>query len=251
MRHTRRSRIVLAALLLAVTGRAHAQDASPIDPAAMDALQRMGVYLRALHAFQVEVTTTDEDVLDDGQKIQYGGVTNILAKLPDRLRAETVDDRHERSYLYDGRTFTLFAQRLNLYATVTAPPTIGQLADRLDEDYDVSVPVIDLFRWGTPAWTPDAIVAALDVGPGVVAGTTCEQYAFRQDDIDWQIWIQLGDHPLPRKLVITTKADEARPEHTSVFMWNLAPSFNDAAFAFDPPAGALRVILAGLSNPGQ
>ena len=48
----------------------------------------------------------------------------------------------------------------------------------------------------------------MDVGPSVVGGVTCEQYAFRQADIDWQIWIQLGDYPLPRRLVATTTTDE-------------------------------------------
>ena len=84
----------------------------------------------------------------------------------------------------------------------------------------------------------------MDLGPSAVEGTTCQHYAFRQDDIDWQIWIQKGEYPLPRKLVITTKTDEARPQHTAVYTWNLAPSFNDAAFTFDPPAGAGKVVLA-------
>jgi len=84
----------------------------------------------------------------------------------------------------------------------------------------------------------------MDAGPSVVAGTTCEQYAFRQNGIDWQVWIQKGDHPLPRKLVITTTSDAARPQHTAVYAWNLAPSFNEAAFVFDPPPGAERVALA-------
>ena len=88
-----------------------------------------------------------------------------------------------------------------------------------------------------PSWSSDGITAAMDVGPSDVGGTTCEHYAFRQEEIDWQIWIQMGDHPLPRKLVITTKTDEARPQHTAVYTWNLAPSYNDPAFEFDPPAG--------------
>ena len=44
--------------------------------------------------------------------------------------------------------------------------------------------------------------------------------------------------------MITTKTDDARPQHPAVYTWNLAPSFNDAAFAFDPPAGAGKVVLA-------
>ena len=41
--------------------------------------------------------------------------------------------------------------------------------------------------------------------------------------------------------MITTKTDEARPQTSAVYTWNLAPSFNDAAFTFDPPAGAGKV----------
>jgi hypothetical protein len=88
------------------------------------------------------------------------------------------------------------------------------------------------------------ITVASDIGPGVVEGVTCEHYAFRQPGVDWQIWIQNGSYPLPRKLVITTMTDEARPQFSSVYTWNLAPSFNDAAFTFDPPDDAKRIGFA-------
>jgi hypothetical protein len=127
---------------------------------------------------------------------------------------------------------------------------VGQLADKLDAEHGFGVPLADLFRWGSPGWTTDDITGATDVGPSTVQGTTCEQYAFRTAEIDWQIWIQKGDYPLPRRLVITTKTDEARPQHTAVYTWNLAPSFNDAAFTFQPPADAGQVVLAKLAAAG-
>ncbi len=251
MRRTNRFIIGLAAMFAGILPVTAAENPA-IDPAAMAALQKMGTYLRTLTAFQVEAVTTDEDVLDDGAKIQYSGTTSLLAKMPGKLRVEVTDDRHERLYLFDGRNFTLFAERLGYYATVPAPATIVQLADSLDAKYDFSVPLEDLFRWGTAAVPVTDIKAALVVGPSVVDGVTCEHYAFRQDDVDWQVWIQLGDYPLPRKLVITTKTDEARPQHTAVFTWNLAPSYNDAAFTFEPTAGALRVALPGAAaSPAQ
>jgi hypothetical protein len=80
-----------------------------------------------------------------------------------------------------------------------------------------------------------------------VDGTTCEQYAFRQDGLDWQIWIQQGDYPLPRKLVLTTMTDDARPRHSQILTWNLAPSFNDAAFTFEPPKDAQKITIAEVS----
>jgi len=244
---TLRTAVTTAIAVIALgSGRGHAQPASPakIDPAALSALQGMGAHLRSLKIFQVEAATTDEDVLEDGQKLQYAGNTSILIQLPNRLRAETTSDRRQRLYLYDGKSFTLFAERVNYYATVPAPPTLHELVDKLEDTYDVSVPLVDLFRWGSPGWSTAGITAAVDVGPSVVAGTTCEQYAFRQDDIDWQIWIQQGAYPLPRKLVITTRTDEARPQHTSVYTWNLAPSFDDSAFSFDPPDGAQKIVFA-------
>jgi hypothetical protein len=60
----------------------------------------------------------------------------------------------------------------------------------------------------------------------------------------------LGDFPLPRKLVIRTLTDDARPEHTSTLRWNLAPSYNDEAFIFDPPADAQRIALRDLNADG-
>jgi len=223
---------------------APAAAAPAIEPEAMAALNAMGAYLRTLKAFQVRAATTTEDVLDDGEKIQFAGVTDLLAQAPNRLRAEVVSDRQERMYLYDGKTFTLFAKRVGYYATVPAPPTTVELVDRLDEKYGIEVPLVDLFRWGGARSSAAEIKSATDIGPSVVEGTTCEHYAFRQPGLDWQIWIQQGDYPLPRKLVLTTLTDEARPQHTTVYTWNVTPSFNDAAFTFDPPSDAKKIVFA-------
>jgi hypothetical protein len=239
------ARALAAATLLTAGMACAAADPPAIDPGTMSALQKMGVYLRSLTAYQVIASTTDEDVLEDGQKIQYSGTTTLLARKPDRLRAEVTDDRHQRLFLYDGKSFTLFAQRAGYYATVAAPPTIGQLADKLDAAYDFTVPLQDLFRWGATGWDGSAIKEAMDVGPSEVDGVTCEQYALRQEDIDWQIWVQRGDYPLPRKIVITTRTDEARPQHSAIYAWNLAPSYNESAFKFVAPADAHRVVFPG------
>lgn len=241
------SRRILSAAgltVLATTALAQQSPETPlVEPEAIAALNNMGAYLRTLKAFRVEAATTDEDVLENGLKIQYSGVSTTLAQMPNKLRSEVKDDRHQRQYFYDGKTVTLYAERLNYYATLPAPDTIAKLDDTLDEKYDTNIPLADLFRWGTPGWSANDITLATDVGPAVVAGTTCELYAFRQGDIDWQIWIQKGDYPLPCKLVITTTTDEARPQHTAVYTWNLAPSYNEAAFTFTPPAGAGKVVF--------
>lgn len=220
---------------------------SAVDPAAKAALERMGAYLRSLQVLQVEVTSTREEVFDNGLKSQSEWVTNLVARKPDRLFAHTTSDAQDRQFFYDGKQFTLWAERTELFATVPAPPTIAELVRALEENFGIEIPLVDLFRWGTAEDASASITAAMDLGPGSVGGTTCHHYAFRQEALDWQIWIQEGDYPLPRKLVLTTTTDEARPQFVATYTWNLAPSFNDAAFTFDPPASAHRIEIATLS----
>jgi predicted solute-binding protein len=89
-----------------------------------------------------------------------------------------------------------------------------------------------------------AIKSATDIGPSAVEGTDCEHYAFRQEGLDWQIWIQQGPNPLPRKLVLTTLTDDARPQYSAVMTWDLAPAYNDQAFVFSPPKGSQKIVFA-------
>ena len=246
MRRTEMFTLAVAMLFIRGVIPAHAADKpNPnIDATALAALQKMGSYLRSLSAFRVQADTTDEDVLEDGQKIQYSGSADILASTPNHLRAEELSDRRHRILYYDGKMLTLYAPRVGYYASIGAPPTIAQLAKTLDKEYELSIPLEDLFLWGSAGWDSTGITSVMDVGPSLVNGTTCEQYAVRQKDIDWQIWVQLGAYPLPRKIVISTRTDAERPEHTVVYTWDLAPSFNDAVFTFNPPQGVRRVPLA-------
>jgi hypothetical protein len=233
--------------VLAKTGQAaDAKDAaSAVDPDAIDAVKKMGAYLRSLKVFQVLGDITHDDVLDDGLIIQSSSKVDMLAVKPDRMRVEVTGDDKHRLYFYDGKTFTAWGKLTNYYATVAAPPTIAELFKQAQEKYDIELPLIDLFKWGTNEDDINKIKTAIDAGPTTVGGVTCEQYVFHQEGVDWQIWIQLGDYPLPRRLVITTLTDEARPQHTINLSWNLAPSFNDAAFAFDPPPDAKRILFEG------
>ncbi|HSY69606.1 MAG TPA: DUF2092 domain-containing protein [Edaphobacter sp.] len=233
--------------VLAKTGQAaDAKDAvSAVDPDAIDAVKKMGAYLRSLKVFQVQGDVTHDDVLEDGLIVQSNSKIDMLTAKPDRMRVEVTGDDKQRLYLYDGKTFTAWGKLTNYYATVPAPPTIPELFQQVQEKFDIELPLIDLFKWGTNEDDINKIKTAIDAGPTTVEGVTCEQYVFHQEGVDWQVWIQLGDYPLPRRLVITTLTDEARPQHTITLAWNLAPSFNDAAFVFDPPPDAKRILFEG------
>lgn len=233
-----------AGLSTTLKAQAPADDPTKMEPAAVNALNEMGAYLRTLKDFQVQSTGTSEIVLTDGQKVQLAQTTNLIAKRPDRLMADVVSDQGAKLYVYDGKTFSILSRDDNYYATVPAPGTLLEVANVLDDKYNIELPLVDLFLWGSPGATAPKLTSAIDIGSSDVGGITCEHYAYRQEGLDWQVWIQKGSHPLPKKMVLTTTTDEARPQHTSVLTWNLAPSYNEATFAFEPPPDAHKISFA-------
>ena len=225
-----------------------AAPAPPVDPEATAALTKMGAYLRTLTAFQVKSVTTRERVLLDGQKIQLSSTNDLIAQRPNRLRLEATNDSRHRVMFYDGTTFTLWADVPNFYATAPAPSTIAALITELEGKFGIEVPLEDLFHWGESDTSTAAITSATFVGPAEIDGTMTDHYAFRQPGLDWQIWIQRGAHPLPRKLVITTMTDDARPQYASTLSWNLAPSFGEESFKFVPSPTAQKIRFAEITG---
>lgn len=233
--------------LLAHSQGAPAGAAAPtpraIDPAAVQALKDMGTFLQGLKRFRVSTELTGERVLADGQKLQHTAAAEIDVARPDRIRARMHSARSERVLIYDGKTVTLYTPAQKYYSTVEFAGTIAQLIGRLEETYGVQVPLSDLFLWGTPAAPLDRIESAMNAGQDFVGDDLCDHYAFRQAGADWQIWIKAGSKPLPRKIVVTNRADEARPQSVSLIAWNLKPGFTDAAFRFVPPKGATKIDI--------
>jgi hypothetical protein len=80
-------------------------------------------------------------------------------------------------------------------------------------------------------------------GQDFIGQDICDHYAFRQTNVDWQIWITAGSYTLPRKVVTTRRDDDARPRSVSLIDWATSPAFKDSASTFRPPAGAKRIEI--------
>ena len=211
-----------------------------IDSKAVNALRTMGAYLRTLKSFGVDVKGARDEVMSDGQKILITGTVKYLVRTPDRLRAEINTDRKQRTIYYNGKTMTLYAPRMHYYSTVNAPPTNEQLLDSL-RDRGVELPIADLFLWGTARDGVKDLTQARYIGPSSVDGIQTDQYAFRQEGTDWQIWIEQGSRPLPRRLVITSVDKEEAPQYFATMMWDLTANTDDANFVFTPPKDAKSI----------
>jgi hypothetical protein len=217
--------------------------AGAVDPASVQALKDMGAFLQTLKRFRVATEVTGERVLADGQKLQHTATAEMDVERPNKIRAWMQSASSKREIIYDGKTVTLFTPAQKYYSTVDLTGTIGEFIDKLEERYGVEMPLSDLFLFGTPAAPLDKIESAMNAGQDFIDDDLCDHYAFRQGKVDWQIWITTGNKLLPRRVVITNRADEARPQSVTLIDWNLKPTFKDSVFKFTPPKGATKIEI--------
>lgn len=239
---------VTAGALLLGAGAAHAQKpaaaAAERDAKAIEALAAMGKSLRALKAFLLHADTTIDEVLDNGQKVQFSGTASYQVQAPNRMRVEVKSERKHRQFFYDGKSVTVFAPRSKYYGSVEAPATIPEALQLAEQKYGIEVPLADLFFWGTDKAGTEDIREAAAFGPERIGGVDCDHYAFRQEDVDWQVWVERGKRRLPCKIVITTTQEPAQPQYAAVLKWNVAPQFGKDAFRFAAPKDAKRITVA-------
>ncbi|MDR5809275.1 DUF2092 domain-containing protein [Caballeronia sp. LZ019] len=214
-----------------------------VDRSATEALSRMGDYLRSLPKFEVRADTSTDLVLDNGQNASYLHETVLDVQRPDRARAEVLGSRKPRGIVYDGRDFVIFNQGEGYYSRNPAPPTLNGLVHELATVYNIEMPLVNLFYWGNGKVDELVLTSAQDLGLEKVNARWCTHYAYRQQGVDWELWVERGSRPLPCRMVITDTTQESRPRHAVTYHWNLLPAFKASTFVYRPPPGAHSIEL--------
>ena len=240
--------LAASALALAPSG-SFAQATSPaedsatvVEPGSVAALGKMSAYLRSVHGFQVTMSTQQDDVDVDGQIITLNGATTYKVRSPDGFNIQVDKPGKTRTYVYDGKSVTVYDPKTNYYAHFPAPPTTRQTLDAA-EKFGVSIPLDDLFHWDQGDAQTSELTSGHYVGPAKLGGQEAEQYAFRQPGRDWQIWIAKGDRPTPLRVVIVASDDPDRPQFQADLSWDIDPQFPADTFVFTPPAGAKDIPI--------
>jgi hypothetical protein len=217
--------------------------AGVLEPEAVAALDRMGGYLRSIAPFRLVSTASTEEVFGNGQKLQFLQRTTYTMGARDKLHVKIETDSQKREVFYNGSTFTVVAPRAGKYLQFPATGGVGEVLTRAYEEWGVDFPVQDLFRWGDASATAERPKEGFKVGSAQIGDAMTDHYAFRQTGVDWQIWIDQGDKPLPRKMVITNLEDAAQPQYVAYFTWDTAPTIAANAFDFTPAKTDTRIDL--------
>ena len=237
------------ALMLGLSSVAAAQEAprgpdatQAVTPRAQAVLDRMTNYLRSLQAFSISADSSRDEVLAEGYKLQHNEHSELTVQRPNKLRAELQGDLRTRTIVYDGEKLSMYSPDDAAYVRVA---TVSNLAGLIGSllDAGVEMPMIDVLYQGAVGNLTQNVSGGAVVGESVIDGVACDHLAFRQSNVDWQLWVQKGEQALPRKIVITTRFEVGDPQYQVTMHWNLKPKVSDATFKFTAPANASEVSL--------
>ena len=202
-------------------------------------LREMGHFLKSANAFTVHAESSYDTVDQNGRAIRYGGLADVALRRPDGLRSVFNGDERQTQLVYDGKTITLYDAAVNMYAVTEVPPEIDSAIDTIFDKYGVSIPLSDLAYADPYEILIENVIEGRWVGLHIIDGVPCNHLAFTQESIDWQIWIEDSDQPVPRQVLITYKDQPGWPQYFARLKdWNFEPQFPKNYFEFQPPAGS-------------
>jgi len=199
-------------------------------------------FLKNQPQFSFKAEVANDRVYAGGKKLQFGMEVKAAFRRPDKLRIDGDGDLDSKLLIFDGKALTLYDKDRNHYASIDVAGDIDAALDKAYNDYGLKVGLAELGSTQLCNRAHKDLVNALYVGLHKVRGVPCHHLAFDRKDIHYQVWIEAGDKPVLRKVVITQKKLPDSPQWTAyLFDWNLAPSLGDDLFAFTPPAGAQKI----------
>lgn len=231
----------LAILLLGGPPAGAAEDAPSIEPRAAEILKAALAHLAGAASISVRAEVFDEATLATGEKIQYPGTLQLSLRRPDRLQYTIDGEQRRMAAWYDGTAFSLLDRDKNVCASTPAAQNLAALFDQMEKSLGFRPPLSVLMREDSVEVVIKRITSGFYAGLGEVDGVPCHHLAFRQQGIDWQIWIAAEGAPVIRRIVVTRKQVPGAPQLSfTSFTWNFNPSLSDGLFRFEPPPGAVR-----------
>ena len=219
-------RVFLGAALVCAVQSAIAQDAKAV-------LNSMSDYVTGQKTIELTFDSDIEVITPDLEKIQFTNSGEVLLRRPDKMHAHRVGGYSDVELFFNGKTVSIFGRSANSYATFEVRGTVDQLIDALRSGHGIALPGADLLLSNAADVLLADVTQARYMGRGVIDGVQCEHLAFRNADTDWQLWIEVGTRPIPRKMVITSKAVNGAPQYTvRVKQWEAGGEAAPDAFVF-------------------
>ncbi|MGH8864669.1 MAG: DUF2092 domain-containing protein [Burkholderiales bacterium] len=238
--------VVAVAFCIGAVANARAQIPATVTPGEAKAiLMRMAEFMAKTQSVSVDVRDSYDVYQESGQKIEFSETRKITMVRPDRFRIEVEESDGDKSMvLFDGKELTISSPNRNVYAKTPKPGSTDDAIVYFVRDLGMKLPLSVLMQTTAPKEL-DQHTQTLDyVENTSIFGAPAHHLAGRTESVDYQLWIEDGDRPLPLRLVLTYQKEKGQPQFRAQFSnWNLAPEVPSSLFEFVPPPGVQQIAF--------
>jgi len=233
-------------LILAGSGTVALGDESQKDPKALEVLKNMSAYTASLDQFQIKAEVFGDARLDAGLIVSNPSEVSITVDRPNSLHIKSFDGLNTREIYIQKGQLTLFTSENNFYARATVPEDIKDAMQYVIEELELDVPLADLiFADSTLALMTAQDTLLYLTNKSRIGGVDCHHVAVRGDEIDLQLWVEEGDRPAPRKILMTMKWEGGSPRNTALLEFSKLDELDAKTFEFKAPEGAQEINFVG------
>jgi hypothetical protein len=241
-----RPRSVLTICMSIAIGLVPATHASAQD--AKSLLKEMADFLTSQDRISFTYQSSLEAVTPDFEKLQFVSSGTTSMTRPDKLRVTRSGGFADVDVSFDGKALTIHGKNLDAYARIDGKGSIDELIDRL-ANAGVEAPGADLLSSQVYDILLTDVTQAKHFSSAFVDGVECHYLTFRTPEIDWQIWIEAGARPIPRRYVITSKHVAQAPQYTlDIRDFKSGADVTSVSYNIEIPAGAKQIDLADMGS---
>ncbi len=223
-----------------------------ISESAYEIMTKMSDYFGNLQKFSTDYDADFEIVTGEGQKLQLGHSGSMAVDRATGAHIVRNGEIANVEFIYDGAKLTLYGVNINSYFQIDSAEGLDKAIDDFRHETGLPAPGADLLATNLFETLTHGVKSGEFYGTTFVDGVLTYHLAFREADVDWQIWVRADDHPVPMKYVITTKWVTGAPQYSIRFRnWNFEPQFAADLFKFEPPADSINLENIQVNEMGE
>jgi hypothetical protein len=213
-------------------------------------LRQMSKTLASAQQFTYNSEEHRQRVRANGEKVEVVTHRQVSIRRPNRVATVTKDENHDGAAWYDGAYLTLVSNKQKAWARGPMPPTLDEAMDFLATEYSIPLPTADLL-YSSPY---DALMTKDTTGGWVgeekIGAQTCDHLAYKQAEVDWELWLTQDERKLPCQIRLVYKKQPGSPWTRVTFSdFNPAATLTDDTFTPKVPNDYERLkIMRNLTN---
>lgn len=237
--------MVLQIVVLGVSTVLAQDSGSQRDTKAIEVLKNMSAFTASLDKLIINGTAFTDARLDAGLMVSNATEVQLIIDRPGSMRVTSFDGVQKKEiYFHDG-LLTVFGSENKYYGQASIPKEIEAAVEFALEEFGVEAPLMDMVYRDVSnhlIGSQQSILYLTDKSR--VGGTDCHHIAIRGADVDVQLWVEEGDRPVPRKIMITSKWEGGAPRFFANMSWDSAPEIDPGVFVFKAPEDSVNIGFA-------